>query len=137
MVRIYYTVAHISQVMLNPQPRVRLGDGLYTAWNVDLVSYKDKDTPLSPYGTDVERLAMRAVYNWMVDNAYYSNRQSQLGVASAIAERWPETQFVSRTNWQYDLTQKSLPLKQAGRKDLNYDVFINRFTMAILIRHSY
>ena len=48
----------------------------------------------------------------------------EFGVASAIAERWPETQFVSRTNWQYDLTQKSYQNKLA-EKTLNYDVFIN------------
>ena len=29
----------------------------------------------------------------------------EFGVASAIAERWPETTFVSRTDWEYDLTQ--------------------------------
>ena len=48
----------------------------------------------------------------------------EYGVASAIAERWPETQFVSRTNWNYDLTQKSYQEKLA-QKTINYDVFIN------------
>ena len=48
----------------------------------------------------------------------------EFGVASAIAERWPETEFVSRTNWDYDLTQDSYK-KKLAEKALNYDVFIN------------
>ena len=48
----------------------------------------------------------------------------EFGVASAIAERWPETEFVSRTNWAYDLTQDSYK-KKLAKKALNYDVFIN------------
>ncbi len=48
----------------------------------------------------------------------------EFGVASCIARRFPETQFVSRTNWGYDLTQKSYQEKFA-EKALKYDVFIN------------
>lgn len=48
----------------------------------------------------------------------------EFGVASAIAKRWPETQFVSRTNWNYDLTQKNYQMKLA-EKVITYDVFIN------------
>lgn len=48
----------------------------------------------------------------------------EFGVASAIAERWPETQFVSRTNWNYDLSENSYKQKLA-EKALNFDVFIN------------
>jgi NADP-dependent 3-hydroxy acid dehydrogenase YdfG len=48
----------------------------------------------------------------------------EFGVASAIAERWPETTFVSRTDWGYDLTQNGYKDKLA-EKALNYDVFIN------------
>ena len=48
----------------------------------------------------------------------------EFGVASAIAERWPDTQFVSRTDWNYDLTQNGYKDKLAN-KALNYDVFIN------------
>ena len=48
----------------------------------------------------------------------------EFGVASAIARRWPETQFVSRTNWNYDLTQKNYQIKLA-EKVITYDVFIN------------
>jgi hypothetical protein len=46
------------------------------------------------------------------------------GVASAIADRWPDTVFVSRTNWNYDLTQDSYKNKLA-QKALSFDVFIN------------
>jgi NADP-dependent 3-hydroxy acid dehydrogenase YdfG len=48
----------------------------------------------------------------------------EYGVASAIAERWPQTQFVSRTNWNYDLTENGYKHKLA-EKALSYDVFIN------------
>lgn len=48
----------------------------------------------------------------------------EFGVASEIAQRWPETTFVSRSNWDYDLTQDSYKHKLA-EKALNYDVFIN------------
>ena len=48
----------------------------------------------------------------------------EFGVASAIAERWPHTQFVSRSNWDYDLCQDSYKNKLAV-KTSNYDVFIN------------
>ena len=48
----------------------------------------------------------------------------EFGVASEIAKRWPETTFVSRTDWGYDLTQDSYKNKLA-EKALNYDVFIN------------
>ena len=49
---------------------------------------------------------------------------NEFGVASAIARRWPETQFVSRTNWNYDLSQKNYQMKLA-EKMITYDVFIN------------
>ena len=48
----------------------------------------------------------------------------ETGVASEIAMRWPDTTFVSRTGWAYDLTQNSYKDKLAD-KALNYDVFIN------------
>lgn len=48
----------------------------------------------------------------------------EYGVASAIAERWPETQFVSRSNWNYDLTENGYKQKLA-EKALSFDVFIN------------
>lgn len=48
----------------------------------------------------------------------------EFGVASAIARRWPQTQFVSRTNWNYDLTEGNYKNKLA-EKALEYDVFIN------------
>jgi hypothetical protein len=48
----------------------------------------------------------------------------EFGVASAIALRWPQTQFVSRTGWEYDLTQNSYKHKLA-EKALSFDVFIN------------
>ena len=37
----------------------------------------------------------------------------EFGVASAIAERWPETTFVNRTDWGYDLTQNGYKDKLA------------------------
>jgi NADP-dependent 3-hydroxy acid dehydrogenase YdfG len=48
----------------------------------------------------------------------------EFGVASEIAQRWPTTTFVSRTDWGYDLTQDSYKHKLA-EKALDYDVFIN------------
>ena len=48
----------------------------------------------------------------------------EYGVASAIAERWPTTQFVNRTDWNYDLTNDSYKHKLA-EKALSFDVFIN------------
>lgn len=48
----------------------------------------------------------------------------EFGVAKEIAERFPNTTFVSRTGWGYDLTQDSYKRKLA-EKALNYDVFIN------------
>lgn len=48
----------------------------------------------------------------------------EFGVASAIAERWPNSQFVSRSNWNYDLTENGYKAKLA-EKALEYDVFIN------------
>lgn len=48
----------------------------------------------------------------------------EFGVAKALAERWPETTFVNRTDWGYDLTQDSYKHKLA-EKALKYDVFIN------------
>ena len=33
----------------------------------------------------------------------------EFGVASAIAERWPETTFVNRTDWGYDLNNFPVP----------------------------
>ena len=48
----------------------------------------------------------------------------EFGVASAIAHRWPETTFVSRSGWGYDLTENGYKHKLA-EKALNYDVFIN------------
>ena len=48
----------------------------------------------------------------------------EIGVASAIAKKWPETTFVSQTTWGYDLCQDSYKHKLA-EKALNYDVFIN------------
>jgi NADP-dependent 3-hydroxy acid dehydrogenase YdfG len=46
------------------------------------------------------------------------------GVASAIAKRWPDTVFVGRTTWGYDLTENGYRNKLA-EKALNFDVFIN------------
>jgi len=48
----------------------------------------------------------------------------EFGVAKQIAERFPDTTFVSRTGWGYDLTQDSYKHKLA-EKALKYDVFIN------------
>ena len=48
----------------------------------------------------------------------------EFGVAKAIAERFPETTFVNRTDWGYDLCQDSYK-KKLAEKALNYDVFIN------------
>ena len=48
----------------------------------------------------------------------------EFGVASEIARRWPQTTFVSRTDWGYDLCQDSYKNKLA-EKASNYDVFIN------------
>lgn len=48
----------------------------------------------------------------------------EFGVSSAIALRWPETVFVSRTDWNYDLGQQGYRNKLA-EKALNFDVFIN------------
>ena len=48
----------------------------------------------------------------------------EFGVAKEIAHRWPETTFVSRTGWGYDLTENGYKNKLA-EKVLNYDVFIN------------
>jgi hypothetical protein len=48
----------------------------------------------------------------------------ETGVAKAIALRWPQTVFVSRTGWEYDLTQNGYKNKLA-EKALNFDVFIN------------
>ena len=46
------------------------------------------------------------------------------GLASAIAKRWPDTVFVGRTTWGYDLTENGYREKLA-EKALNFDVFIN------------
>jgi hypothetical protein len=48
----------------------------------------------------------------------------EFGVAQEIAHRWPQTQFVSRTGWGYDLTQNGYKQKLAN-KVLKYDIFIN------------
>ena len=48
----------------------------------------------------------------------------EVGVASAIAKRWPDTVFVGRTTWGYDLTENGYRNKLA-EKALNFDVFIN------------
>ena len=48
----------------------------------------------------------------------------EFGVAKEIAHRWPETTFVSRTGWGYDLTENGYRNKLA-EKALNFDVFIN------------
>ena len=48
----------------------------------------------------------------------------EFGVASEIFRRWPQTEFVGRTTWGYDLTQDSYKRKIA-EKALLYDVFIN------------
>jgi NADP-dependent 3-hydroxy acid dehydrogenase YdfG len=48
----------------------------------------------------------------------------EYGLAQGIAERWPETEFVGRSTWGYDLTDASYQDKLA-EKALKYDVFIN------------
>lgn len=48
----------------------------------------------------------------------------EFGVASEIFRRWPQTEFVGRTTWGYDLTENSYKHKLA-EKALKYDVFIN------------
>ena len=48
----------------------------------------------------------------------------EVGVASAISKRWPDTVFVGRTTWGYDLTENGYRSKLA-EKALNFDVFIN------------
>ena len=48
----------------------------------------------------------------------------EFGVANAIAERWPDTEFVGRTTWGYDLTENGYKAKLAEMA-LKYDVFIN------------
>lgn len=65
----------------------------------------------------------------------------EFGVAKAIAERWPETEFIGRTTWGYDLTQDSYKRKLA-EKALEYDVFINcsalwQFHQTILLERVY
>lgn len=48
----------------------------------------------------------------------------EFGVAKEVAHRWPETDFVGRTTWGYDLTENNYKSKLA-EKALDYDVFIN------------
>lgn len=48
----------------------------------------------------------------------------ETGLAKAIAERWPDTVFVGRTTWGYDLSENGYREKLA-EKALNFDVFIN------------
>lgn len=48
----------------------------------------------------------------------------EFGVAKEIAHRWPQTVFVNRTDWGYDLTENSFKQKTA-EKALNFDIFIN------------
>ena len=56
---------------------------------------------------------------------------NEFGVAKEIAlTSLPDTTFVSRTGWGYDLTQNSYKDKLA-EKVLKYDVFINCLTMAV------
>lgn len=59
-----------------------------------------------------------------MDKTIICTGNPEFGVAKAIAERWPGTEFVSRTDWGYDLTQDSYKQKLA-EKVLKYDVFIN------------
>lgn len=48
----------------------------------------------------------------------------EFGVASEIANIWPETEFISRTGWGWDLTQNNYK-RRLAKKCLDYDVFIN------------
>lgn len=59
-----------------------------------------------------------------MDKSIIATGNPEFGVASAIAERWPHTEFVGRTTWGYDLCQDSYKNKLA-EKALKYDVFIN------------
>jgi len=59
-----------------------------------------------------------------MDKSIICTGNPEFGVASAIAERWPHTEFVGRTTWGYDLTQDSYKRKLA-EKASKYDVFIN------------
>jgi len=59
-----------------------------------------------------------------MDKSIICTGNPEFGVASAIAERWPQTVFVGRTSWGYDLCQDSYKHKLA-EKALSFDVFIN------------
>lgn len=59
-----------------------------------------------------------------MDKTIICTGNPEFGVANAIAERWPETEFVGRTTWGYDLTENGYKAKLA-EKALKYDVFIN------------
>jgi len=48
----------------------------------------------------------------------------EFGVASEIAKRWPDTEFISRTTWGWDLTENGFKQRLA-KKALDYDIFLN------------
>lgn len=65
----------------------------------------------------------------------------EFGVASEIAIRFPGTEFISRSTWDWDLTQNSYKQRLA-EKALEYDVFINcsalwQFHQTILLNGVY